>query len=180
MIITGGINKGRKVKTVNSREVRPTSAKVRESIFNIIQSSIAGSVMLDLFAGSGIMGFEALSRGAKKVVFVEKNFKIAEVLKENLAQFDCDCELIITDAVLAPDRLKGSKFNIIFIDPPYVMSNIIKPVLWKIKDNNLLSEQGIVIIEHSPDYNAGEAGKNTGFEILKEKKYGDTVITILF
>ena len=181
MIITGGLNKGQKVKTVNSREVRPTSAKVRESIFNIIQNSIAGSVMLDLFAGSGIIGLEAMSRGAKKVVFVEKNYKVAEILKENLSQFELDCELIITDAVLALDRLKGYKFDIIFADPPYAMSNIIEPILEKIRDNDLLyTTQGIVIIEHSPDYNAAETGKNTGFEVLKQKKYGDTAITILF
>ncbi|OGI17850.1 MAG: 16S rRNA (guanine(966)-N(2))-methyltransferase RsmD [Candidatus Melainabacteria bacterium RIFOXYA12_FULL_32_12] len=183
MIITGGSQKGRKIKTVKSREVRPTSSKVRESIFNIIQSISdilhhGDAVVLDLFAGSGILGLEAFSRGPKKVIYVEKSPDVASLLKENLAGFDLDYELIISDAILALDRFKNITFDLIFIDPPYA-SGLIEPSLSKIKSNNLLNSEGIIVVEHSPDYNTTEIAQNLGYEILREKKYGDTAITIL-
>ena len=178
MIVTAGKYKGKKVKTVKNRDVRPTSAKIRESIFNMIQTSIAESAMLDLFAGSGIMGLEALSRGASKVVYVEKSSQVAELLKENLANIHEDIEFIISDALMVLDRLKGKIFDIIFVDPPYA-SGLIEPVLRKIKDNNLLAENGLIIIEHSSSNNYAEYIEKLGFTILKEKIYGDTAITIV-
>lgn len=178
MIITGGNQKGKKIKTVKSREVRPTSSKIRESIFNMIQSGIADAVMLDLFAGSGIVGIEALSRNAAKVVFVEKNPKTVKILKENLCNFEFNYELIVLDAILALDKLKNSVFDIIFIDPPYA-SGLIEPALEKIRSNNILNSDGIIIIEHSSSHKISETVKNLNFNILKEKKYGDTAITIL-
>lgn len=179
MIITSGSCKGRRVKTVKTNDVRPTSSKIRESIFNILQSSIAGAVMLDLFAGSGIVGLEAFSRGAKKVVFVEKNSKVFKVLKENIANFDLEHELIFSDAILALDRLGKESFDIIFIDPPYAMEDLIDSALTKIRQNNLLSKDGIVIIEHGPSYDFKKAKESSCFTVLKEKKYGDTCITML-
>ena len=179
MIITGGSLKGRRIKTIASREVRPTSSKIRESIFNIIQSMHQSfDLVLDLFAGSGIIGLEAYSRGARKVVFVEKNPKVAKILRENLGNFDFDYELIISDAIRALDKLKGNKFDFIFIDPPYA-SGLIEPALVKIRNNELLAADGIVIIEHSPDYDVNNLAVTLDFEILKEKKYGDTAITII-
>jgi 16S rRNA (guanine966-N2)-methyltransferase len=185
MIITGGFQKGRKIKTVKSRDVRPTSSKVRESIFNMLQSSIENTVMLDLFAGSGIMGLEALSRGAKKVVFIEKSFNVAKILKENLAGYNfvdeiptIDYEIFITDAVKFLDKSNNIKFDIIFIDPPYA-SGLIAPSLTKIKEKNILQPDGLIIIEHSPDYKVSDIANSLGFSILKEKKYGDTCITII-
>ena len=95
MRITGGTQKGKAIQTVKGQEVRPTSSKVRESVFNIIQLNESGTVfyegetrVLDLFAGSGIMGLEALSRGAKKAVFVEKNPHHAEIIKKNLQNWN--------------------------------------------------------------------------------------------
>jgi len=178
MIITGGSCRGRKINTVKSREVRPTSSKIRESIFNMIYSSIADSVMLDLFAGSGIMGLEALSRGAKKVYFIEKSSKVFKLLKENLNYFDFDYEVKLSDALIALNSFNGIKFDIIFIDPPYA-SGLIEPVLTKIKNNELLSKEGIAVIEHSSDLQISDLVIELGFKILKEKKYGDTSITII-
>ncbi|MDD3013225.1 MAG: 16S rRNA (guanine(966)-N(2))-methyltransferase RsmD [Candidatus Gastranaerophilales bacterium] len=178
MIITGGSCKGRKINTVKSREVRPTSSKIRESIFNIIYSSITNSVMLDLFAGSGILGLEALSRGAKKVYFIENNPKVYRLLKENLINFDFDYEIKFSDALAALDNFQDTKFNIIFIDPPYA-SGLIEPVLKKIKNNMLLSKDGIAIIEHSSNLQITDMTLGLGLNIIKEKKYGDTSITIV-
>jgi len=178
MIITGGSCKGRKINTVKSREVRPTSSKIRESIFNMIYSSITDSVMLDLFAGSGIIGLESLSRGAKKVYFVENNPKVYRLLKENLSNFDFNYETKFSDALVALDNFQDIKFDMIFIDPPYA-SGLIEPVLIKIKNSTLLSEDGIVIIEHSSNFQISDKVIELGFSILKEKKYGDTSITIV-
>ena len=178
MIITAGKYKGKKIKTVKNREVRPTSAKIRESIFNIIQTSIVESTMLDLFAGSGIMGLEALSRGAAKVVYVEKSSQITKLLKENLTGYSDEIELMLTDALVALDRLKGQAFNIIFVDPPYA-ADLIGPVLKKIKENNLLAEEGIIIIEHASSKSVSEIVEELNFSISKEKIYGGTAITIV-
>ena len=183
MLITGGFLKRRKINTVESKEVRPTSSKVRESIFNIIQSNSdilhhGDAVVLDLFAGSGILGLEAYSRGAKKVIYVEKNPNAVSLLKENLAQFDIAYELIVSDAILALDRFENITFDLIFIDPPYA-SKLIEPSLSKIKSNNLLNPDGIIVVEHNPKYNTAEIALNLGYEVLREKKYGDTAITIL-
>jgi 16S rRNA (guanine(966)-N(2))-methyltransferase RsmD len=179
MIITGGAHKGRKIKTVKSAEVRPTSSKVRESIFNIIQNMHhSNAVVLDLFAGSGILGLEAFSRGAKEVIFVEKNPKVAKLLKENISNFDIDYELIISDAISALDRFKGIAFDLIFIDPPYA-SGLIEPSLRKIKNNELLKQDAIIIVEHDCTFNVSEIAELLDFGIIKTKKYGDTCITIL-
>lgn len=178
MIITGGTCKGRKINTVKSREVRPTSSKVRESIFNMIQSSITNSVMLDLFAGSGVMGLEALSRNAQKVIFVEKNPQVFRILKENLSKFDFDNEIILSDAIKALEKFKDIKFDIIFIDPPYA-AGLIEPVLEKIKNNQLINNDSLIIIEHSPDVDVAHIANELYFEIIKEKRYGDTSVTIL-
>ncbi len=174
MIITAGTWKGKKVHTVKSLDVRPTSSKVRESIFNILQTKIQDAVVLDLFAGSGIVGFEALSRGAKKIIFVEKNYKIIQNLQKNISSFDCVCEIIFSDALIALDKIDNIKFDLIFIDPPY-KSELISPVLEKIKNNNLLNQDGIIIVEHPKSINIDEILDK--FTLLKEKKYGDTYLT---
>ena len=178
MIITAGSFKGRKVKTIQSLDVRPTSSKVRQSIFNMIQSSITDAVMLDLFAGSGIMGLEAASRGAKKVIFVEKNVEVIKILEENLNNYNFEHKIIHSDAIHALDRFSENSFNIILIDPPY-NSNLIELSLAKIMKNNLLAKNGLIIIEHSSSFDIAKKLNTDYFEILKDKKYGDTSITII-
>lgn len=194
MRITGGNQKGKTVQTIKGQEVRPTSSKVRESIFNIIQLNESGTIfyegetiVLDLFAGSGIMGLEALSRGAKKAVFVEKNIHHAEIIKKNIQNI-CHPErsegsdtnktkLITADALKILDKF-DEKFNFIFIDPPYA-SELYEPVLKKIQENKILMPDGFIILEHSSNFNVKEITEKTGFKIYKTKIYGDTGITIL-
>ena len=184
MRITGGTQKGKTIQTVKGQEVRPTSSKVRESIFNIIKLNESGTVfyegettVLDLFAGSGIMGLEALSRGAKKVVFVEKNPHHSEIIKKNLPGFDNNTKLITADALKILDKF-DEKFNFIFIDPPYA-SELYEPVLKKIQENKILSQEGFIILEHSSNLNVEEIICKTKFKIYKTKIYGDTGITIV-
>lgn len=178
MRITAGCFKARRVRTVDSNDVRPTSSKIRESIFNMIQTSIVDSTMLDLFAGSGMMGLEALSRGAKRVVFVEKNPRVGKILKENISNFDCDCQVFINDALLSLDRFSENSFNIIFIDPPYA-TDLVKLSLEKIIKNNLLSEDGLIVLEYSSKTDMLKEMSVFGLDIIKEKVYGDTTICIL-
>lgn len=182
MRITGGKYKGKHIQTPKGQGVRPTSSKVRESIFNIIQLSEAGTIfyegetiMLDLFAGSGIMGMESLSRGSSEVIFVEKNPRHAEIIRQNLKNLEnINTRIIISDALKALDRLNKS-FNFIFIDPPY-SSDLYEPVLQKIKQNNLLLENGFIILEYASSFHGNF---NNYFNTYKTKTYGDTGIEIL-
>jgi len=172
MNITGGKFNGRKITTVKSNDVRPTSSKVRSSIFNMLNSRVVdfgGLLFLDLFAGSGIMGLEALSRGAEKAVFVEKNLTTYKLIQKNLLNFDADFEIFNMDALKFLDRTK-EKFDIIFVDPPY-MSGIYDSVIETIQSKNLLTENGILIIEAPLGYTLPN-----NISVTKEKTYGDTKI----
>ena len=175
MIITSGIYKGRKVQAPDEKTVRPTLSKIRESIFSILFSLVnfEGKSFLDVFAGSGIMGLEALSRGFLTVVAMEKNPKVARILKENYINLDITPNLIFGDSVKILPRLTR-KFDVIYMDPPY-MSGIYEECLAKIKENSLLNENGIVILEHSQEVN----WQDLGFELIKQKKYSDKFITFL-
>lgn len=188
MRITGGTEKGKTVQTVKSQDVRPTSSKVRESIFNIIQLNDSGTIfyegetiVLDLFAGSGIMGLEALSRGAKKVVFVEKNPRHAEIIKKNIHNFfgvgDKKTKLIISDALKALETI-NEQFNFIFVDPPYALG-LYEPILKKIEENNILQTEGIIVLEHPSAMDVPGTISGTEFKVYKTKIYGDTGITVL-
>ncbi len=182
MRITGGKYKGKTIQTVKGQVVRPTSSKVRESIFNIIQLSEFGTVfyegetvMLDLFAGSGIMGLEAL--------FVEKNSRHAEIVKKNIQNtydmefFANNTKLVISDAIKFLNKT-AEKFNFIFVDPPYA-SGIYDEVLNTIKNAKILESQGIIVLEHSSGMDMQKIIEMIGFSIYKTKIYGDTGITIL-
>ncbi len=185
MRITGGIYKGKLIETIKGQGVRPTSAKIRESIFNIIQLDEAGTVfydgettMLDLFAGSGIIGFETLSRGAKRVVFVERSPRHAEVIKKNLQNFNSpETKLLISDALKALDKI-NDQFNFIFIDPPY-NSDLYELVLTKIQANNILSQEGFIVLEYSSRINMEKIIEKTSFKVYKTKIYGDTGLSII-
>lgn len=167
MIITAGKYKGQNIKAPDESITRPTLSKVRMSIFNTLQSMIKfeGSSFLDMYAGSGIMGLEALSRGFNEVVAIEKNPKAANIIKQNFKKFDESPKLIIGNCL---DIIKNfeEKFDVIYIDPPY-FSGVYEESLKSIK--NILC--GIVILEHVTDVDF------TGYEIIKQKKYGDKLIT---
>lgn len=175
MNITGGKHNGRKITTVKSNDVRPTSSKVRSSIFNMLNSieiDFASTVFLDLFAGSGIMGLEALSRGVKKAVFVEKNPNTYKVIKQNLDKFDADFESFNMDALKFLERTH-EKFDVIFVDPPYMLG-LYDSIIQGIFEKKLLNKKGVLIIEAPLGYQIPD-----GSFILKEKTYGDTKIYFL-
>lgn len=171
MIITAGIYKGSKVKAPDEKIVRPTLSKIRESIFNTLFSIIdfEGKSFLDMFAGSGIMGLEALSRGFAYVLAVEKNPMVAKILKANYENIKLNPNLVIADSL----KLKtNEKFDVIYIDPPY-SSGIYEEVLEKIKEKSILKKGGIVILEHNTAINT------QGYTLIKQKKYSNKFITFL-
>ena len=172
MNITGGKFNGRKITTGKSNDVRPTSSKVRSSIFNMLNSleiDLETAAFLDLFAGSGIMGLEALSRGAKKAIFVEKNLNTYKLIKQNLSNFGVEFEAFNMDALKFLDKTQ-EKFDIIFVDPPY-MAGLYSLVIEKIQKKQLLDKNGILILETPLEYQLPQY-----ITVVKEKKYGDTKI----
>ena len=142
--IIAGKYKGRKLYNVKDLPVRPTQAKIRKSIFQILEP-FDGMDVLDLYAGVGTLGIEAMSRGASRVVFVEKNRRVFEVLRKNIELFESDqCDLFLTDALQFLNRAKNQYFDIIFADPPYT-----KVSFHKIKEKvkNTLKPGGILCME---------------------------------
>lgn len=175
MIITAGIYKGSKIKIPDEKIVRPTLSKIRESIFNVLFSimDFEGKSFLDVFAGSGIMGLEALSRGFEYTLAFEKNFKVAKVLQENYQNIKLKPNLIVGDSLKLMSNL-NEKFDVIYVDPPY-FSGVYEKCLEKIQDNSLLKDKGIVILEHAIDL----CWTNFNFELIKQKKYSGKFVTFL-
>jgi 16S rRNA (guanine966-N2)-methyltransferase len=174
MRIVGGENKGRRIK-VPKKGIRPTKGIVRGAIFNIIGGRINNANILDIFAGSGALGLEAISRGAKSCIFIEKKPKF---LFENIKYFSCHdkkIEVIIGDFRLGLRKLKGKEFDIIFVDPPY-QRNYIQTTLNLISKNQFLKESGMIVAEHHYEK---RLSLPEGFSILKKKKYGDTVVSFI-
>lgn len=151
MRIIAGEAKGKPLKSIPGKATRPTSDRVKESVFSIIQPLLIDSRILDLFAGTGSLGFEALSRGADKVIFVENSREAIKVIKENSGALGYGnmIQIIKKDAVRALTELAkhGILFDIIFMDPPYG-KGYEELVLAKISQAELLHNNGIIVVEH--------------------------------
>ena len=144
MRVITGTARGRKLKTPENYDIRPTTDNVKESVFNIIQFDIEGRRVLDLFAGTGQLGIECLSRGAESAVFVDKDRAAIQIVKENLKLCGLKGTVVQEDA-LSFLRHCG-RFDILFVDPPYD-SNLYEPVLETVKLVDILSEGGIIMCE---------------------------------
>ncbi len=172
MRVISGTAKRMQLKTVEGLETRPTQDRIKETLFNMIQHDLYDSVFLDLFSGSGGIGIEALSRGARKAYFVENSSQAMNCIRENLkhTQLETRAECMQVDVMSALQKLQGrEKVDYIFMDPPYNQL-LEKQVLEQVATMDLLSEDGIIIVEASQDtqFDYVEA---LGFEILKIKKY---------
>jgi 16S rRNA (guanine966-N2)-methyltransferase len=177
MRIIAGRDRGRRLKSIDRGDVRPTTDRTKESLFNIIGPNIGGVRFLDLFAGFGGIGIEALSRGAAEVVFVERDRRNAKIINENLAivGYEDDSQVINNDVLKALEGLTGD-FDLIFMDPPYEELELYTQTLDKIKDYKLLHPTGIIIIEH---FSKDTIALPEGYDIIKKKKYGKSGITLL-
>ncbi|MFE4105674.1 16S rRNA (guanine(966)-N(2))-methyltransferase RsmD [Almyronema epifaneia] len=167
----------RLLKTLPGSATRPTSARVREALFNIWQGYVAGCCWLDLCAGSGAMGAEALARGALEVVGVEQSGSACRVIRENwqrLAQPQQQYEIRRGDVQQQILKLRGRSFDRIYFDPPYA-SPLYASVLPAIAELSLLAPAGELAVEHRPESWSAQA--IAGLEIIRQKRYGDTTLT---
>ena len=179
-IITGKA-KGIVLKTPKGENTRPTAERVKESVFSMLQFDIEGRTVLDLFAGSGQMGMEALSRGAQSATFVDKSKDAIMLIKENLQK----TRLIDNGIVFQCDYLEfirrnvGKSYDIIIIDPPYALK-MYNPALKSLLDTSMIKPSTLIVCESGTDeiFN-GDLELQSNFEIAKQNKYGNTYITIL-
>lgn len=175
MRLTGGTLRSRRLPNVPKRGVRPTPARVKESLFAILSTRAEDAVVLDLFAGSGALGFEALSRGARFVTFVESNPGVADLLREAAGDLDVEkqVEILTMRAERAVTRLERT-YDIVFADPPYEMGFPAQP-LGTLRTRGLLSDDAVIVFEHS----GHSAPETPGFDVTREERYGDVVIAFL-
>lgn len=173
MRVISGIARGTKLKTIENISTRPTLDRVKESLFNILQDKIKGSCVLDLFAGSGALGIEALSRGAKKAYFCDKNYDAIKVIKENLIKTNLINKSIIFNCDYANAIRKiDEKLSIVFLDPPYKLDFAVKSINELIK-YNLLTKDSLIIIETDEiNRDIEEVKKIESVEIIDTRKYG--------
>ena len=183
MRIVSGSLRGRNIATPAGRNTRPTSDQTRESIFNILAHAawappLEGAIVADIFAGSGALGLEAISRGAEFCLFVETEPKARGAIRENVEKMNLfGCTRLhrhdATKLKVAPGNLRGA-FTHIFMDPPY-NKGLWRPVLSRLKQQGLIAENGVIILEESV-----EAEINTsGFEVLADKPWGATRVLFL-
>jgi 16S rRNA (guanine966-N2)-methyltransferase len=184
MKISGGTSKGRSTvkeslvkKLSSAKKLRPTSSKVREAIFDILRSRIEGASFIDLYAGTGTVGFEALSRGAIKAVFVEQDdIMVNEIVRNAVALgFMGRVNVVRADAcTFLSNTAEGEKFDIFFVDPPYWSEEIVR-VLPLISGEELLTKDGIVVVEHFFKKRLPESVDN--LRMQNNYRYGDTMLS---
>ena len=174
MRVITGTARGRRLETPNGEDVRPTTDVVKESVFSIIQFSVEGRSFLDAFAGSGQMGIEAISRGAKRAVFIDSSRRSLEIIRRNIKI----CGFEDKSEVLANDTLRflsssTDKFDIVFLDPPY-RTGLLQDALHKTP--NVMRDTGYIICEHPIEEELPE--RVSFFKIRKSYRYGKIMITI--
>lgn len=167
----------RLLKTLPGKETRPTTAKVREALFNIWRGTITDCQWLDLCAGNGSMGAEALCRGAKYVVGIEKSGRACSIIRENWQQLVTESQqfqVLRGDVVRRLKSLAGQKFSHIYFDPPY-QSELYQPVLEAIAQYQLLALEGELAVEHHPP--SWQATNMATLAIYRQKNYSQTTLT---
>ena len=176
MRVVGGSAKGHRLYAPRGTDTRPTSDKVRESIFNIVRDSILDASVLDLFAGTGALGIEALSRGAERAVFVERRSAACDVIRRNLAhtKFNDAGRVVCASAERTLSELDGA-FSLILLDPPYAYPTI-HDIMHMIGDARVIEDGSIVVLEHSPRFAVVE--RYARLVLSRQKVYGDTAVSI--
>lgn len=166
MIITAGNLKGQKILTPDKNITRPTLSKVRMAVFNVLQSMIdfEGKTFVDMFAGSGVMGLEAYSRGFSNIISIENDKNAFSILKSNFNNLKIDAKLVLKNSLSYVKTLSG--VDVVYVDPPY-FSGVYEECL------KILPKNQITILEHAVKIDFEE------YEVLKQKKYGDKLITFL-
>jgi len=178
--IIGGDLKGKKLYSIPGTTIRPTADRLRESIFNILSFRVQDAVVLDLFAGTGALGIEALSRGAESVVFVDNNKGVISVIDRNVGACSLGnrAKMIKWNIKKNLNCLKSIRpaFNLVFLDPPYNQS-MVKPALSNLEQSRSLGKKACFVIEHSP---LEKIPKDLScFEVTDQRRYGKTLVSFL-
>ncbi|HWN74606.1 MAG TPA: 16S rRNA (guanine(966)-N(2))-methyltransferase RsmD [Candidatus Udaeobacter sp.] len=183
MRIIAGTFRSRQLKSLKGMALRPTSDNLRETLFNVLGGLVVDARFMDLFAGTGAVGIEALSRGASEAIFVEKHPPAVALIKENLESLEIreGARVVASDALKALERLvkepsaANARIDILFLDPPYAEAEAYKTVLAFLGGANLLAENAVVIAEHQRSLDLPETfGKLERVRVLRQ---GDAALT---
>ena len=176
MRVIAGKYKGRKLRTPADNSIRPTTDKVKEALFSILTEYTGGSRVLDLFSGTGGLGIEALSRGARECVFGDSSRDSIKLIKENIAHCGAEKEAVVIpgDFRKLLMNVRGD-FDIIILDPPYDRG-LMEPCFEIIRERGLLAEDGLIVAEHRKEESLPD--EICGFSRLKERRYGIVVLSI--
>ena len=177
MRIISGKARGTKLYTLEGENTRPTLDRVKESIFSIIQNEIEGAKVLDLFAGSGAIGLEFLSRGAEKAVLCDNSKEAINIIKKNIEKthMQNQIQLVNADFENCLEKLKNEQFDIIYLDPPYSTDYIYKAIK-KIIELNIITKESLLIIETDDEKRVEKEIENIDVEIVDKRKYGRATI----
>ena len=181
MRIISGKAKGTKLYTLDGENTRPTLDRVKEAMFNIIQGEIEDAVVLDLFSGSGAIGLEFASRGAKKVYLVDSSKQACEIIKKNIEKTHMQekTELFNIDAINLVEKIKNINFDIIYLDPPY-KTDLIEKSICKLLENKNINDNTLIIAETDENQKIkGEIEKIKDLMIIDIRKYGRVYIFFL-
>ena len=178
MRIIGGQLRGKKLISPRDRSVRPTSDRLRETIFNILASQVEGAAVLDLFAGTGALGIEALSRGAVSAWFVDRSRTTLSLLEKNLSA----CRLKDRSRCIRRDLEKDyhflktadPAFSLVFIDPPYARG-LVQPALERLLKSRAMTPGALVVVEHSSAEPLASPGE--GYRLEDQRRYGKTLVS---
>ncbi len=173
MRVISGTARGTKLNSIESLSTRPTLDRVKEALFNIIQTHLQDSNILDLFAGSGALGIECLSRGAKHCTFCDKSYEAVKMLKQNLqkTKFENKGTILVNDYKKCIKTLNKNKFDIIFIDPPYKLDIAVKSIKL-ILEYDILAKDGIIILETDEEEREIRELEDINLQVYDIRKYG--------
>ena len=174
MRVITGLARGRKLKEPEGHSIRPTSGKVKEALFSIIQFDIEGRRVLDLFAGTGQLGIEALSRGAASCDFVDRERAAYQLVKDNLASAELEGGRVFQSDAASFFR-RGERYDLIFFDPPHGLQNI-GQIIEKIVQFDILNQHGIMVCETDVDIDLPEVAEP--YQKGKEYRYGRVKLTL--
>ena len=180
MRVLSGTAKGKKLNSLEGLETRPTLDRVKDAVFNIIQFDIKDSVVLDLFSGSGALGIEALSRGAKEAILCDASSKAIKIINKNLEEtrLKDKAKVINSDYLETLSKIKDKKFDIIFLDPPYKSDYVEKSIEY-ISKYNLLAENGIIIVETDDENKIDKINAKKDLEVYDTRKYGIAILIFI-
>ena len=172
--ITGGKNRSRLLTTPSTGLTKPTMDKVRAAVFNALGDDIVNAKVLDLFSGSGSYGFEALSRGASSVTFVDKQIEAVNIIKENASALKEENVKVVNADVVSFLESSDEQYDVVFVDPPYKL-DIYQKVLDLLEDKKLLSDKAVIVLESENPLNI----KEEYYKKIKQYNYGTAKIYIL-